>query len=96
MIISSVSTLFKLATQDETEELEFEPLLKKTIQGLRKALDKGEPKDFQPRATPQQQLTFVSKEGMEKYSKQLKEQDEAQDLQTRAAAALRLGRRFIY
>jgi hypothetical protein len=100
-ILSSVSTLFRLATQEKGEQLEFEPLLKQTIKSLRKALDDGVPKGTQPGAPVQkrqQQLhpLMLSKEEMEKHIKEFKEQREAWELNNKATASLRLGRRFIY
>jgi hypothetical protein len=93
---SSVSTLFMLATQEESDKLEFQPLLKENISKLRRALDEGQqPEELRP--TPQHEedrrpLLLPSRSQLE----ELEALREGRDLKSVALTMARLGRRFIY
>jgi hypothetical protein len=91
-----------LATQDEGDEVEFEPLLKKNIKNLRKAIDEGAPEELlsqsrkDAEAEQKRPLTMPSQQELQKELAKMKEQSEARDIHSRAMAAVRLGRRFIF
>jgi transitional endoplasmic reticulum ATPase len=94
-----VSTLFFLATQDDDEDLEFEPLLRKTIKELADTIKKTRAPPAPARALGAAALPPSLEhldEGMrEELEARRTAQGEARDLRSMALAAARIGRRFI-